>query len=113
MNIKYRLSKDELYDMIRYTLCETIDGRLTYIIKDIIVTILVLALILTTLLDNTLITNILKVIIVIVLTLITVLYIVSVVKLKGLILKHTMKYFYESKLYNTCDTDVIIKLIEI
>lgn len=42
MNIKYRLSKEELYDMIRYNLCETRSKKFNYICSDITLAIITL-----------------------------------------------------------------------
>ena len=112
MIIKYRLSKNELYDMIIHNLCETRSKRLEYILREILASLILVALVFLILENGTFIPNIVKIIIVIGVILIAVLNIISVVKFKGLILNHTVKYIYESELNNMCDTDIKIKLTE-
>lgn len=113
MNIKYRLSKEELYDMILYTLCGTKFKKFNYICSDLAFVILLLGSINFFLLEyNPGVSNVIKLIIALVSIIITIGYGISVVRLKGLILNYNVKYFFEPDFINMCDTDITIKLTE-
>lgn len=110
MIIKYRLSKNELYDMIIHNLCETKSKRLEYILREILASLILVTLVFLILGNVIFILNIVKIIIIIGAILVAMLNIISAVKFKGLILNSTVKYIYESELNNMCDTDIRIKL---